>query len=114
MEAMRVRTRRDWWRLMVLKVRVGQVSSVLDDLTVGDQTQLDERLETVADAQHQAVPVFQQVHGWHPAPPALRKKAVMNLAEPSGSSPPEKPPGTKMIWLSRAALAKRLMESATP
>ena len=29
----------------------------------------------------------------------LRKKAVMNLPEPSGSSPPEKPPGTKMIWL---------------
>ena len=43
----------------------------------------------------------------------LRKKAVMNLAEPSGSSPPEKPPGTKMIWLLRAAPANRLMESAT-
>jgi hypothetical protein len=27
-----------------------------------------------------------------------RKKAVMNLPEPSGSSPPEKPPGRKMIW----------------
>ena len=37
----------------------------------------------------------------------------MNLPEPSGSSPPEKPPGTKMIWLSRAALAKRAAESAT-
>ena len=38
----------------------------VDDLTVGDKTQLDERLETVADAQHQAVPVFQQVHGGVP------------------------------------------------
>ena len=40
----------------------------------------------------------------------LRKKAVMNLPEPSGSSPPEKPPGTKMIWLSRAAAANRAAE----
>ena len=30
----------------------------------------------------------------------LRKNAVINLAEPSGSSPPEKPPGMKTIWLS--------------
>ena len=29
----------------------------------------------------------------------LRKNAVMNLALPSGSSPPEKPPGRKIIWL---------------
>ena len=26
-----------------------------------------------------------------------RRKAVMNLPEPSGSSPPEKPPGRKRI-----------------
>ena len=63
---MRVRTRRDWWRLMVLKVRGGAGPVGVDDLTVGDKTQLDERLETVADAQHQAVPVFQQVHGGVP------------------------------------------------
>ena len=43
----------------------------------------------------------------------LRKKAVMNLPEPSGSSPPEKPPGTKMIWLSRTARAKRAADSET-
>ena len=29
----------------------------------------------------------------------LRKNAVMNFAEPSGSSPPEKPPGRTIIWL---------------
>ena len=33
----------------------------VDDLPVGHQAQLDEGLEAVADAQHQAVPVFQQV-----------------------------------------------------
>ena len=30
----------------------------------------------------------------------------MNLPEPSGSSPPEKPPGTKIIWLSPTFFAK--------
>ena len=35
----------------------------VNDLAVGDQTQLDEGLEAVADTQHQAVPVFQQLHG---------------------------------------------------
>ena len=33
------------------------------DIAVGHQTQLDEGLEAVADAQHQSVPVFQQLHG---------------------------------------------------
>ena len=28
----------------------------------------------------------------------FRKKEQMNLAEPSGSSPPEKPPGRTIIW----------------
>ena len=44
---------------------------------------------------------------------ALRKNAVMSLALPSGSSPPEKPPGMTMIWLSLTALAKRSTLSAT-
>ena len=35
----------------------------------------------------------------------------MNLPEPSGSSPPEKPPGMKIIWLLSAALAKALTEA---
>ncbi len=38
---------------------------------------------------------------------------MMNLAEPSGSSPPEKPPGMTMIWLSRMAAAMAATESAT-
>ena len=33
----------------------------LADLAIGDQPQLDQRLEAIADAQHQPVPVFQQV-----------------------------------------------------
>ena len=42
----------------------------------------------------------------------LRKNAVMNLPLPSGSSPPEKPPGTKTIWLSRSSLANAFTLSA--
>ena len=34
----------------------------IPDLTIGDQAQLHQGLEAVADAQHQAVPVLQQVH----------------------------------------------------
>ena len=44
----------------------------------------------------------------------LRKNAVMNLPEPSGSSPPEKPPGMKMVCACFTSLAKRSMESAMP
>ena len=42
-----------------------------------------------------------------------RKNAVMNLAEPSGSSPPEKPPGIMTIWLSRMRRASSWVLSAT-
>ena len=35
----------------------------------------------------------------------FRKKEAMNFAEPSGSSPPEKPPGMKTIWLSPMSFA---------
>ena len=49
---------------MVLKVSVGQVSSVVHDFAEGHQAQLDQRLEAVADAQHQAVALVQQLaHG---------------------------------------------------
>ena len=37
----------------------------------------------------------------------------MNLAEPSGSSPPEKPPGIITIWLSRMRRASSAVLSAT-
>ena len=42
-----------------------------------------------------------------------RKKAVMNLPEPSGSSPPEKPPGITIIWAARMASATRWALAAT-
>ena len=61
LEATRVRTSVDWWRPIVLNVSVGQLSSIGTDLAVGDQAQLDERLEAVADAQHQAVALFEQL-----------------------------------------------------
>ena len=38
----------------------------------------------------------------------------MNLAEPSGSSPPEKPPGRKIICASRMAAATRSTLRAMP
>ena len=34
----------------------------------------------------------------------------MNLAEPSGSSPPEKPPGIKTIWALRMALSRAAVD----
>ncbi len=42
-----------------------------------------------------------------------RKNAVMNLAEPSGSSPPEKPPGIMMIWLFLISSTSAFVDSAT-
>ena len=42
-----------------------------------------------------------------------RKNAVMNLAEPSGSSPPEKPPGIMTICDSRMRRASSWLLSAT-
>ena len=42
-----------------------------------------------------------------------RKNAVMNFAEPSGSSPPEKPPGSMMIWLFLMSRTSSAVLSAT-
>ena len=42
-----------------------------------------------------------------------RKNAVMNLAEPSGSSPPEKPPGIITIWLLPISSTSLAVDSAT-
>ena len=42
-----------------------------------------------------------------------RKKAVMNFAEPSGSSPPEKPPGIMTICDSPISRANSVVDSAT-
>ncbi len=61
LEATRVRTSMLWWRPMVLKVRVGHLGRDGADIAVGHQTQLDQRLEAVADAQHQAVALLEQV-----------------------------------------------------
>ena len=42
----------------------------------------------------------------------LRKVVAMNLPVPSGSSPPEKPPGIMMIWAWRMAFSMRSMVSS--
>ena len=50
--------------LMAADIVEGQRGTVLvhrPDLAVGHQSQLDQGLEAVADAQHQAIPVFEQV-----------------------------------------------------
>lgn len=63
-EATRVRTRRLWWRPMVLNASVGHSAVIGTMSPVRHQAKLDKRLETVADAEHQAITVVQQVaHG---------------------------------------------------
>ncbi len=109
-----MRTRRLWWRPMVLNVSVGQSVVHRADVAVGHQTQLDERLEAVADAQHQTVAVLQQVAHRLGDGSGARKNAVMNLAEPSGSSPPEKPPGIMTIWLFAMRVASACACSRRP
>ena len=42
-----------------------------------------------------------------------RKNAVMNFAEPSGSSPPENPPGIITIWLLLISSTSACVDSAT-
>ena len=42
----------------------------------------------------------------------LRKNAVMNLPDPSGSSPPENPPGIAMIWLWAMAFSNASTDSS--
>jgi hypothetical protein len=43
----------------------------------------------------------------------LRKKAAMNMPEPSGSSPPEKPPGSTSIWArDRASRMRRTLSAS--
>ena len=41
----------------------------------------------------------------------LRRKEAMNLAEPSGSSPPEKPPGINTTWAFRMACSSSWAEA---
>ena len=60
-DATRVRTRRLWWRPMVLNVSVGHSSSMERMSPNGTRPNFDERLEAVTDAQHEAVAVLQQV-----------------------------------------------------
>ena len=71
----------------------------IDDLAVGHQAQLVSawkplQMPSIRPSRRSSSSVTPSFSA------GLRKKAVMNLAEPSGSSPPEKPPGMKIIWLS--------------
>ena len=56
-------------------------------------------------------PLEQLVHGVGEL--SRRKKALISLPLPSGSSPPEKPPGMTSIWLRPSASAMRSRLSST-
>ena len=62
----------------------GRIGRGVDDVAVGYQAELDQGLEAVADAQHQAVAGLSRSRTASVTSGA-RKNAVMNLAEPSGS-----------------------------
>ena len=113
--AIRVRTIRLWCRPMVLKVSVGQVSSVSMIRPKGTSPSLI-RAWNPLQMPHMRPSRFSSRSVTASFTASPRKKAVMNLALPSGSSPPLKPPGMKMIWDSRISLAKvstlRAMPSA--
>ena len=103
-------------RLVAADVVIGERGAGLvrfDDLPEGHEPELDERLEAVADAAHEAVAAFQGAPSTCSFTSSLRKKAVMNLPEPSGSSPPEKPPGIKTMLASLMREANASTERAT-
>ena len=108
-EATRVRTSMDWWRAdRVERQRRARCVGDRTDLAVGHQAQLDERLEAVADAQQSGRRAGSADALTASVTDGLRKNAAMNLALPSGSSPPEKPPGR----ISICALVQRLRQRA--
>ena len=72
----------------IIESECGAVVPHLPDLAIGHQAQLDERLESVADAQHQAIPLFEQIHH-RPADFGIAEGGGDKLPEPSGSSPPK-------------------------
>ena len=111
-EATRVRTRRLWWRPIVLNVSVGQVSSVSRMSPYGTRPSFTSAWKPLQ------MPSIRPSRACSRSRTAsvtsgARKNAVMNFAEPSGSSPPEKPPGIMTIWLSRMRRASSCVLSAT-
>ena len=75
------------------------------------QSQLNERLKAVADAQHRHPSAFNSSITAS-ATLGLRSVVAINFPEPSGSSPAEKPPGIIIIWLSSMALACSCIEAS--
>ena len=71
-----------------------------------DQSQLDERLEAIANSQHQGHLFSER----NPSPPGRRgdceKYRCNKTFRTIGSSPPEKPPGSMTIWLFSISLSQ--------
>ena len=82
----------DWWAPSVLYVNVGLSGSVSTILPYGTSPSLTSAWKPLQMPSIR--PSFLSRSSVTPSViAALRKNAVMNFAEPSGSSPPEKPPG---------------------
>lgn len=111
-DATRVRTRRLWWRPMVLNVSVGHSA------VIGTMSPYGTRPSLISAWKPLQIPSIRPSRLFNRSRTAsvtagARKNAVMNLAEPSGSSPPEKPPGIMMIWLFLISSTKAAVDSAT-
>ena len=111
-EQTRVLTILDWWRAMVLYVRVGAFSSAS---TMSPTVTRPSLMSAWKPLQMPAIRPSRRLSRSRTASVTLapRKKEVMNLPLPSGSSPPEKPPGMKTISASRTFLANSSADSAT-
>ena len=111
-EATRVRTSRLWWRPMVLKVSVGQASVIGTMSPYGTRPSLTSAWKPLQMPSIRPSRFFSRSRTASVTAGA-RKNAVMNLAEPSGSSPPEKPPGIITIWLLLISSTNACVDSAT-
>ena len=109
-EATRMLTIFDWWRPIVLKVSVGQCSSVSRISPYGTRPSLMRAWKPLQIPSIRPSRLFSiSMVAFFTA--SFRKKEVMNFAEPSGSSPPEKPPGMKIICDSAIRFATCSTES---
>ena len=111
-DATRVCTRRLWWRPMVLNVSVGQLSSMGRMSPNGTRPSFTRAWKPL-QMPSMRPSRFCSRSRTASVTAGARKNAVMNFAEPSGSSPPEKPPGIMMIWLLLMALTSASVLSAT-
>ena len=110
-EAILTRTSLDWCLPISLRVRVGHVSSVSMILPKGTSPSFISAWNPL-QIPHMRPPLLSIRSVTASLTAGFLKKAVINLPEPSGSSPPEKPPGMNTIWESLRAPAKASTDPA--